>query len=118
MNAWIYLALAIVFEVAGTSSMKLSNGFSLPVPSIACVLCFMMALALMAQSVKVLDISIVYAIWSGVGVVLIALVGVFFFKEVLTLQKLLFITLIIVGVVGLQLSDSGADSVEQVVGGS
>jgi len=116
MSAWIYLALAILFEVAGTTSMKLSQGFTLPLPSTACVLCFIAALVLMAQSVKVLDISVVYAIWSGVGVVLIALIGVFFFSEVLTPPKVLFMALIVVGVVGLQLSDSGIDKSKQIVG--
>ena len=108
MSAWVYLALAILFEVIGTSSLKLSDGFTQILPSSVCVACFMMALYLLSHSVKTLDISVVYAIWSGVGVVLIALIGAFFFKEVMTPMRILFMALIVVGVVGLQLADSSS----------
>ena len=102
MNAWIYLLIGILFEVAGTTCLKLSNGFSQPVPTVLCIILFTVALFMVSLSVKTLGISIVYAIWSGLGIALITLIGVFYFHESLTLIKVLFIALIVVGVVGLQ----------------
>jgi len=103
MSAWVYLAIGIVFEVIATSALKLSDGFSQPVPTIVCLLGFLLALAALSQSVKSIEISVVYAIWSGAGIVLITLIGLLFFSESINFLKLLFITLIMVGVVGLQL---------------
>lgn len=108
MNAWIYLALGIVFEVAGTSALKLSQGFTQTVPALVCLLCFGTALYFLSQSVKSLDLGVVYAIWCGVGIVLISLIGVVVFGDNLTFAKFAFISLIVIGVVGLQLSSGGA----------
>lgn len=108
MNAWIYLALGIVFEVAGTSALKLSQGFTQTVPALVCLLCFGTALYFLSQSVKSLDLGVVYAIWCGVGIVLISLIGVIVFGDNLTFAKLAFISLIVIGVVGLQLSSGDA----------
>jgi small multidrug resistance pump len=103
MNAWIYLVLGILFEVVGTTALKHSNGFSESWPSMICVSCFVIAMYFLSQSVKELDISVVYAIWCGVGIAVISLIGVFYFQESMSLSKLFFICLIIAGVVGLQL---------------
>jgi small multidrug resistance pump len=103
MNAWTYLFFGILFEVAGTTALKYSNGFTESWPSFICVSCFVIALYCLSLSVKELDISVVYAIWSGVGIAIISLIGVFYFQESMSLSKLFFITLIVVGVVGLQL---------------
>lgn len=105
MSPWVYLALGIAFEVVGTSAMKMSNGFSEWLPTTICIVGFSTALFMLSHSVKTLDISVVYAIWSGAGIVLIALIGVFFFAEVLTPLKLLFIGMIVAGVIGLQLAE-------------
>ena len=105
MSAWLYLALGILFEVIGTSSMKMSNGFTEPWPTTICIIGFILALFMLSQSVKSLDISVVYAIWSGAGIALIALIGVFFFGEIMTPARLFFMALIIAGVIGLQVND-------------
>lgn len=102
MNAWTYLILGILFEVAGTTALKYSDGFSQTLHSVICVSCFVIALYCLSLSVRELDISVVYAIWSGVGIAIITLIGVFYFKETMTLTKMLFIGLIVIGVVGLQ----------------
>ena len=102
MNAWTYLIIGIVFEVIGTTCLKLSDGFSNMSWSILCVVCFISALYALSLSVKTLDISVVYAIWSGVGIALISLIGIFFFQEQLTFYKLTFISFIVIGVIGLQ----------------
>jgi small multidrug resistance pump len=103
MNAWTYLAIGIVFEVIGTTCLKLSNGFTEITWSCLCVACFVAAMYVLSLSVKTLDISIVYAIWSGVGITLISFIGVFFFQEQVTFLKFFFIALIVIGVAGLQI---------------
>jgi small multidrug resistance pump len=103
MNAWTYLIIGIVFEVIGTSCLKLSNGFSHTAWSSLCIACFIGALYALSLSVKTLDLSIVYAIWSGVGITLISIIGVFFFQEQITFYKVFFISLIVIGVSGLQM---------------
>jgi len=100
--AWIYLTLGIILEVCGTTALKFSNGFSETVPTVISVGCFVAALFFLSLSVRVLDISIVYAIWSGVGVAIITVIGINFFGEPWGFKKLFFISLIIVGVIGLQ----------------
>lgn len=101
MGGWSLLMLGILFEVAGTYCLKLSHGFTNLLPSILCFGFFAIALSLITLSAKTLDISIVYAVWSGAGIVLITIIGAFFFAEHFTLQKFFFITLILVGVLGL-----------------
>lgn len=105
---WLYLALAIILEVMGTTSMKLSEGFSKIVPSIAMMLLYIASLAALTMALKKIEMSIAYAIWAGIGTALIALIGVVLFKEELSLLKVISIVLIIAGVVGLHLSTKGA----------
>lgn len=106
MNAWSYLMLGIFFEVIGTTCLKLSDGFTQPIPSTICVICFAFAMYALSISVKDIDIGVVYAIWSGVGIALITVIGAFYFNEFLNPMKLVFIGLIIIGVVGLQVVSS------------
>ena len=105
---WIYLGFAIVFEVAGTTSMKLSDGFSKLLPSTMVVLFYIVSFALMALALKRLEVGMTYAIWAGVGTALIAIIGVIYFKEPMNLIKVVSILLIIAGVVGLNLSGAKA----------
>jgi len=105
---WIYLSFAIVFEVAGTTSMKLSDGFSRLLPSTLMVLFYIASFALMALALKRLEVGMTYAIWAGVGTALIAIIGVIYFKEPMSLVKTVSILLIIAGVVGLNLSGAKA----------
>jgi len=101
---WIYLSFAILFEVAGTTAMKLSEGFSRLLPSGLMVILYIISFALMALALKRLEVGMTYAIWAGVGTALIATVGVIYFKEPVNLIKVVSILLIITGVVGLNLS--------------
>ncbi|WP_370279521.1 multidrug efflux SMR transporter [Pontibacterium sp.] len=101
MTGWSLLMLGIVFEVAGTFCLKLSNGFSNITASVLCFAFFAVALSLITLSAKTLDVSIVYAVWSGVGIVLITLLGVLFFQEAISPGRIGFIVLILVGVLGL-----------------
>ena len=101
---WILLFVAILLEVAGITSMKLSRGFIEPIPSIAVPVCYVLSAAAVILALKRLDLSVTYAIWSGVGTALAALIGIAYFRETLTLYKLGSLALVILGVVGLSVA--------------
>ena len=105
MHHWLCLAGAIVLEVAGTTAMKLSEGLTKPLPSILIFIFYAVAFTLLTVALKRIDISVAYALWSGVGIALIATIGCIYFKEPLSLSKLISLGLIVMGVVGLNLSD-------------
>ncbi|MFB7596992.1 DMT family transporter [Streptomyces sp. NPDC056160] len=100
---YLFLAGAIAAEVAGTTAMKYSEGFSRPVPSVLTALGYLISFALLAQTLKTLNVGTAYAIWSGIGTAAIAVIGVAFLGEGMTLTKVAGIALIIVGVVVLNL---------------
>lgn len=81
MNAWILLGFAIVIEVIGTNCIKASNGFSKPLPTAVAIVAFVTALYLLSVITRTLPIGIVYAVWSGVGIVLTAIVAFFVFDQ-------------------------------------
>jgi small multidrug resistance pump len=100
-QAWALLSVAIALEVAGTTCMKLSHGFSNLLPSMMMFLFYGLAFSCNTFATKTLDLSITYAVWSGVGTVATAIIGIYFFKEPGTALKLVSITLILIGVMGL-----------------
>jgi small multidrug resistance pump len=102
MLHWFCLAGAIVLEIAGTVSMKLSQGFTRTLPSVLIFVFYALSFALMTVAVKKIDVSVSYAIWSGVGTATIALIGVFWFRESLTAMQIASIVLIVTGVIGLR----------------
>jgi small multidrug resistance pump len=95
---WIYLAVAIVAEVIATSALKASDGFSRLVPSLVVVVGYIIAFYCLSLTLRTIPVGVVYAIWSGVGIVLIALVGYFVFHQPLDAAALLGIALILAGV--------------------
>lgn len=101
---WLMLLLAIVLEACGTTSMKLSNGFANFVPSVLMFVLYGASLVVLDVALKQIPVGIAYAIWSGLGIVIISSIDAFYFKESLSLQQILFILLILVGVAGLNLS--------------
>jgi small multidrug resistance pump len=103
--AYFYLLGAIVLEVCGTTSMKLSQGFTRLWPSILIFVFYGLSFTLLTVVLKKIEVSIAYAIWSGVGTALIATLGILYFKESLTLLKLVSLALVILGVIGLNLSE-------------
>jgi small multidrug resistance pump len=102
--SWLFLILAILLEVSGTTSMKLSQGFTKLVPSILLFLCYGLSLGALTLALKTIDVSVAYAVWSGLGTALIAAAGIIWFKEPLTAVKVASIALIILGVIGLNIS--------------
>jgi small multidrug resistance pump len=102
--SWFYLVLAIVLEVSGTTSMKLSQGFTRMLPSVLMFLFYGLSLSALTLALKRIDVSLAYAVWSGLGTALIASVGVLWLKEPLNTLKVVSLMLIIIGVIGLNLS--------------
>jgi len=99
---WFLLFVAIGFEVAGTTCMKLSEGFSKLVPSVLLFVFYGISFAVFSMALKKgINLSAAYAIWCGIGISLIAAIGVLYFKEPVTVLKMASIALIIAGVVGL-----------------
>jgi small multidrug resistance pump len=108
--SWIYLGAAILLEVAGITSMKLSRGFSELVPSLAVLVFYLFSAIAVILALKRLDLSTTYAIWSGVGTALAAMIGVAYFREPLTTLKIVSLLLVIIGVIGLSLPAKPTDS--------
>lgn len=105
--AWVFLAMAIVFELSGTVSMKLSHGFTRPWPSVLMFLFYGISFTSLNVALTSIKVGVAYAVWSGAGIILISLVGALFFEERLTLSSLLWVTVIIAGIVGLNISSKG-----------
>lgn len=96
---WIYLAIAIVAEVIGTSFLKMSEGFTKLWPSVAVVVGYGFAFFFLALTLRSIPVGIAYAIWSGVGVSLVTLIAWVAFDQRLDLAGILGIALIVSGVI-------------------
>lgn len=103
MLTGLYLILAILLEVAGTTSMKLSEGFTKTGPSILIFVFYIFSFLFLTLSLRRLELSLAYAIWAGLGTSLIAVIGMVFFHEPMTLIKGASLMLVILGVVGLEM---------------
>ena len=99
--AWYFLGGAILFEVAGTTCMKLSRGFTELTPSILIFVFYGCAFALNTVAIKTIELSVAYAIWSGIGTALTAAIGILYVKEPATAVKMMSLGLIVIGVIGL-----------------
>ncbi|MEC0035508.1 MULTISPECIES: multidrug efflux SMR transporter [Bacillus] len=106
MVYWLLLLVTIIFEVAGTIAMKLSNGLIKLVPSVLIFVFYGICFSVFAIVVKKIHLSIAYAIWSGVGTLLITIISVYFFKEHISLFQAFCILFIVLGVIGLKVSSA------------
>jgi len=102
-SAYGILLIAIVGEVAATSALKASEGFTRLGPSIITVVGYVLAFYCLSLVLRVIPVGVAYAIWSGVGIVLIAAVGWIWFRQVLDLPAIIGMALIIAGVLVLNL---------------
>jgi len=102
--SWIYLIAAIVFEVSGTTCMKLSQGFTKTVPSVLIFVFYGLCFTFLTLALKKLEVSVAYSVWAGLGTILIAIIGIIWFRESATFIKLMSIALIIIGVIGINAS--------------
>ena len=101
---YVYLALAILCEAGWAIGMKASHGLSRPIPTALTAVLYVLSLVFLALTTRRLDLGTTYAIWAGLGAVLISVAGVVAFKEAVSPIKAASIALIIIGVVGLQLA--------------
>lgn len=99
MKSFIFLFFAIIAEIIATTSLKESQQFTKPIPTIITILGYALAFYLFSFSLKTIPIGIAYAIWSGAGIVLISIIGYFAFKQHLDLPALIGIAFIILGVI-------------------
>lgn len=96
---YLFLGLAIVFEVIGSSFMKASDGFTKWIPSAVVVIAYLVCFYFLSLALKTIPLGIAYAIWGGLGIVLTAAVSVFIFKQKLDFPAIIGIALIVSGVV-------------------
>ncbi|WP_027818303.1 DMT family transporter [Paraburkholderia bannensis] len=102
-SPWLILAIAIVAEVIATSALRASNGFSRLVPSAIVIVGYGVSFYCLSLTLKTLPVGIVYAVWSGVGIVLITLVAMALYKQVPDLPATIGLGLIVAGVLVLNL---------------
>ena len=95
---YLYLALAIVLEVLGSSFMKASDGFSKLLPTTITIIAYIACFFFLSQALKSIPLGIAYAIWGGLGIALTALISVIIFKQSLDLPAIIGIILIVAGV--------------------
>lgn len=108
MHPYALLGFAIMTEVVGTTALKISDGMTKLGPALLVVIGYGLSFWLLSLTLKTMPVGLVYAIWSGVGVASIALIGQFMFNEPLTPGAVVGMALIVGGIVVLQLSGSGA----------
>ena len=100
---YLILALAVLAETIGTAALQASQQFTRPLPSIVVVVAYALAFWLLAISLKTFPVGIAYALWSGLGIVFIALIGIFVFGQRLDLPAVLGMALILAGIVVINL---------------
>ncbi|OCB02447.1 multidrug transporter [Acidithiobacillus ferrivorans] len=105
---WLYLAIAIVSEVVATSALKAANGFTRWGPSLLVVAGYASAFCFLSLTLRTIQLGVAYAIWSGVGVALIILVGWVIYRQPLNVASLIGIALIVSGVIVLHIFSKSA----------
>jgi small multidrug resistance pump len=106
--SYLYLAIAIISEVIGTSALKASNEFTRVIPSLITLVAFVTAFYFLSLTLRTIPVGIAYAIWSGVGIVLISLIGRFVFGQELDPPALIGMGLIVAGVLVINLWSGSA----------
>lgn len=99
MQTFLFLFFAILSEVTGTTALKLSNGFTKPIPSIVVVIGYGASFYLLSLVLKSMPIGVAYAVWSGLGLVLTVIAGVIIWRETLDWARVLGVILILMGIV-------------------
>lgn len=99
MKGYFFLISAILFEIIGTSLLKLSNGFSSLIPSIGVIVSFGLSFLLLVVALKTIPLSFAYSIWAGLGTAGAGLIGILFFNEMLSKINIIGLFIIILGVV-------------------
>jgi len=100
---WILLGFAIVTEVIGTSALKSAEGFTRLLPSVIVIISYSISFYLLSLCLRSIPVGVVYAVWSGIGIILLALIGALFFRQTLDTPAIIGISLILAGVVVINL---------------
>ena len=103
--AWSYLVIAGLLEALWAMGLKFSDGFTKPIPTIITLILVISSFFLLSKSMKVLPVSVAYAVWCAIGIISLVIIEYFYSNTDLNLQKIASISLIIVGIVGLKLSN-------------
>ena len=101
--AWVYLTVAGLFEIGWAIGLKYSHGFSRPIPSLLTVAAMVMSVWLLSIAMKSIPVGTAYAVWTGIGAVGVAVLGMVLFGESREVARLVCLFLIIVGILGLKL---------------
>ena len=104
VSAWLYLIVAAMFEVGWALGLEYSDGFTKLLPSVATVILMAISVVLLSRAVQSLPIGTAYAVWTGIGAALTAILGVVLFDETSSIARFGFIGLIVAGVVGLEIT--------------
>ena len=104
--SWVILFFAIVFEVAGTLTLKFTEGMTRPWPTVLMFAFYLASLFGLSIAVERIPVGTAYAVWSGVGTLMVAVLGILWFKEQVTVLRSVSMALIVVGVAGLYLTGS------------
>lgn len=102
--SWLYLFLAGLFEIAWAIGLKYTEGFTRPIPTVFTIICILISLGLLGLALKSLPVGTAYAVWTGIGTVGTAILGIMLLGEAATAIRLACIGLILAGIVGLKLS--------------
>lgn len=102
--SWLYLVLAIIFETSGTTLLKFSNGFTVVFPSIGAIISYALCFLFLSYALRTINMSVAYAIWGALGILLISAIGMIFLHESVSVIKVASILLIVLGTAGLRLA--------------
>lgn len=107
MTGWAYLSIAIVLEVVATTMLKLSDGLARWQWAAASIACYAICFLALAPALKTIPVGVAYAIWSGVGIIAISVLGVWLFGQKLSTVQIAFMAMIVIGAVGLRATSPG-----------
>ena len=108
---WIYLIIAIITEVIATSALKESEGFTKAIPSLIVIIGYSMTFYFMSLTLRDMSVGITYAIWSGMGILLITLIGYFRYNQMLDAPAVLGMSLIALGIIILRFFSNSIDNI-------
>jgi len=108
---WIYLIIAIITEVIATSALKESEGFTKAIPSLIVIIGYSMTFYFMSLTLREMSVGITYAIWSGMGILLITLIGYFRYNQMLDASAFLGMSLISLGIIILRFFSNSVDNI-------
>ncbi len=106
MMAWIYLAIAGVFEVIWATALKYSEEFTKILPTIITIVGMVIGFIFLAKATKIIPMGTAYAVWTGIGAVGAVIVGILLFKEPVSTMRILFLSCIVVGIIGLKVTSA------------